>query len=253
MEAVTMMNYRSQLFWVWGGVLAMVAFTIGWVGLEQFLPLPHPNDSPAQIAHLFSSHKTGIRFGAIFMIMGTMLWVPWAAVVAAQTAKTEGDHPVNAWTQVGSAVVATALVIMGEMIWVVAAFRPERNPDITQALSDIGFISQIMPFMVFVIWNLSLGWSILCDDRPEPAFPRWAAYFCAWTALLYVPGGALAFFHDGPFAWNGALAFYLPAAAFFLWIVVITYLTYLSIRRNRPVTTTSVPQPSAAAPVSEPV
>lgn len=226
------MNRRSQQIWVWGGVGSLVSFLVGWVGCMHFLPVPAPSASAAQIAHMFDAHKTGIRFGAIFMIMGTAVEIPWAAVLAARTRKTERDSPVNAWTQVAACAAAAAIIIVAMLVWVVAAFRPTRAPDITLALSDAGFIIAIMPFMIFVIWNVALAFAIFGDDRPTPAFPRWSAYFSLWCAFLYIPGGALAFFHDGPFAWNGALAFYVPAAAFFIWIIVMTVLALRSIARD---------------------
>jgi hypothetical protein len=52
--------------------------------------------------------------------------------------------------------------------------------------------------------------------------------------VLYVPGACLAFFQHGAFAWNGLLAFYVPVAAFFIWLVVMTVLTLRSINRPRP-------------------
>jgi hypothetical protein len=228
------MNHRAQVLWVWGGVLSIVGFTIGWVGLMRFLPPLSPTDSAAQIAHIFTVRRNGIRLGAIFMIAGTMLWVPWAAVVAAQPRRPGRDNPMNAHTQVGSAAVAAAVVIIGQMCWVVAAFRPTRSPDITLALSDMGFIFSIMPFFIFVIWNIALALAIFGDDREVPAYPRWSAYFCVWCAFLYIPGGCLAFFRTGPFAWNGLLAFYVPAVAFFVWIPVMTVLAIQSINRGRP-------------------
>ncbi|WP_019873375.1 hypothetical protein [Sporichthya polymorpha] len=232
MTAVTpTLHQRAQAFWIYAGLMSVVAFTIGWVGLEGFLPPLAPSDGPEAITQEFEARATGIRLGAIFMIVGTMFWVPWATVVAAQTRSTEGVRPVNAWTQIGSAAVATAVIIMGQMFWIVAAFR-DRSPEITQLLSDMGFICEILPFIIFVVWNIALTWSIFLDDRAQPAYPRWAAYFSLWCALLYVPGGCLAFFYDGPFAWDGALAFYLPAIAFFVWFLGFSLLTLQAIKRQ---------------------
>jgi hypothetical protein len=226
------MNHQAQLLCVWGGVVSIVLFIIGWVALMQFLPPLAPTESAAEIAQIFDERRTAIRFGAILMIVGTMLWVPWAAVLAAQTRRSERDFPLLAWTQVGSAAVGAAVVIVGLLCWVVAAFRPERDPELTRMLSDLGFVITIMPFMIFVVWNLALALAIFGDKREVPAYPRWAAYMCLWTAFLYIPGGCLAFFREGPFAWNGALAFFLPAIAFFVWIVIMTVLAMKSIARE---------------------
>jgi hypothetical protein len=217
---------------VWGGVVSILLFAIGWVGLMRFLPPLAPSHSARAIAHIFRVRATGIRFGAIFMMAGTMLWVPWAAVIAAQTRRSEGDRPVLVWTQVGSAAVGAAVVIMGQIFWVVAAFRPGRSPQLVLLLSDLGFIAEIMPFMIFVVWNIALAMAIFGDDSDAPAYPRWAGYLCVWLAVLYVPGGALAFFQHGPFGWNGLMAFFVPAIAFFAWLVVMTVLAMRAIARQ---------------------
>lgn len=226
------LNRRTQQIWLWGGIFSIVAFTIGWVGFAQFLPPLSPSADAADIASEFADRRNPIRIGALIMIVGTMGWVPFAAAVAAQAGKARGSRPVDAWIQVGAAVVGAAVIIIAMMFWVLAAFRPERDPELTQTLSDAGFMFSIMPFAIFVLWNLGLAMAILNDTRPEPAYPRWAAYFSVWCAVLYLPGGALAFFHEGVFALNGLLAFYLPALVFFIWILVMTKLANDAIKRT---------------------
>jgi hypothetical protein len=224
------MTRRIQLLCAWGAPVSMIAFAVGWVGFAGFLPPLAPSADAVAIAHVFAERRTGIRFGAIVMMVGTMFWIPWAAVVAAQPGRR--DRGVLSQTQIGCAVAATAIVIIAMLIWVVAAFRPDRPPAIVQTLSDLGFVLSIMPFAVFCVWNVALALAIFGDDGAAPAYPRWSAYLCLWMALLYVPGGALAFFQTGPLAWNGAFAFFLPAIAFFIWLVVMTVLTLRSINRQ---------------------
>jgi hypothetical protein len=241
------MSLRLQRLFAWCGPLSIVAFAIGWVGFAGFLPPLAPSHSAQQIAHTFIDHRTGIRFGALIMIMGTALWIPFAAAVAARAGDPDRRAPILAWTQVAAAAAATAIIIVAMLIWVVAAFRVSRDPAIIQTLSDLGFVISIMPFMIFVVWNAALGIAIFCDERDEPAYPRWAAYFCMWTALLYLPGGVLAFFQTGPFAWNGLFAFFVPATAFFVWLIGMTLLTVQSINRELAV---SAPAPAAALNVA---
>jgi hypothetical protein len=223
------MNRRIQLLCAWGAPVSIVAFVIGWVAFAGFLPPLAPSHSADEVAQAFLGRRNGIRLGAISMIVGTMFWIPWAAVVAGQVRR---NRPALTHTQVGSAVVGTAAVVIAMMIWVVAAFRPDRNPQIIQTLSDLGFVIAIMPFAVFCMWNLALALAIFADDPTAPGYPRWSAYLTLWMALLYVPGGCLAFFQTGPFAWDGALAFYLPAIAFFVWLLIMTVLAIKAINRQ---------------------
>ena len=43
-----------------------------------------------------------------------------------------------------------------------------------------------------------------------------------WTAFLFIPGGLVTFFKAGPFAWNGLLAFWVAAAVFGSWFIVMS-------------------------------
>ena len=118
------------------------------------------------------------------------------------------------------------------MILGVAAFRPERDPQITQALNDLAWLIIIPAFPTFIAQFLAIAFGIFQDTTPTPVFPRWAAYFNAWAAVLFVPGGFAYFFRTGPFAWNGLLAFWVAAGAFFVWLLVMTWLTLRAINNE---------------------
>jgi hypothetical protein len=78
--------------------------------------------------------------------------------------------------------------------------------------------------------------AIFGDTRPHPLFPRWSAYLSLWNALLLVPGGLMAFFKIGPFAWDGIFAFYIPLLVFFVWLISMTV---LMLRASRAVLATN--------------
>jgi hypothetical protein len=59
------------------------------------------------------------------------------------------------------------------------------------------------------------------------------AYFNIWVGLLFVPGGVSYFFRTGPFAWCGLLAFWVAAGAFFVWLLVMPWVTVKSINESR--------------------
>jgi hypothetical protein len=43
----------------------------------------------------------------------------------------------------------------------------------------------------------------------------------------------LAFFKSGPFAWNGALVFWLAGSTFFVWFIVMTVTLLKAIRQEQ--------------------
>jgi hypothetical protein len=67
-------------------------------------------------------------------------------------------------------------------------------------------------------------------DRTEPGtFPRWFGYFNAWFALLELPPATVVIFNDGPLAWNGIIAFWIPLVAFAAWFPAVTVVLLQSI------------------------
>jgi len=50
-------------------------------------------------------------------------------------------------------------------------------------------------------------------------------------AILFIPGGLIAFFKTGPFAGDGILTFWLPFAVFFGWFVVMFPLFLKAIKQ----------------------
>jgi hypothetical protein len=63
----------------------------------------------------------------------------------------------------------------------------------------------------------------LRDRRPDPVLPRWVGYANLWAAVGIAPASCIVFFHSGPLAWNGVLAWWLVLVDFFAWMCVMAY------------------------------
>ncbi len=123
-------------------------------------------------------------------------------------------------------------------LWTTAAFRPQRSPEITQALVDLGWLFFITPIAPFILQYVTLAIAIFRDKRPRPAFPRWAAYLQLWVSLSFVPAIGAMFLKTGPFAWNGLLVWWIPFAMFTGWFVLMITLTWRAVRQvNQPAET----------------
>jgi hypothetical protein len=88
----------------------------------------------------------------------------------------------------------------------------------------------IMPFMPFVIQNISIGVALIQDNSPQRVFPRRVAYFNFWIAALFLPGGLLTFFKTGPLVYNGVLAFWISVIIFCIWMLVMPWATHQAVR-----------------------
>jgi len=64
-------------------------------------------------------------------------------------------------------------------------------------------------------------------------FGRWVAYVNLAVAAALVPASFAALAHDGPFAWNGVLSFWVKNIAIVGWIVVMGVVLGRQLRLRR--------------------
>lgn len=91
------------------------------------------------------------------------------------------------------------------------------------------YVMLILPWPPIVGQLGALSVAIFSDRRAEPLFPRWFGYFNVWVALLLLPASAIIFFKTGPLAWTGVIGFWIPAAVFGVWYIVMTVILLRAI------------------------
>lgn len=215
---------------LWCGPLFALIFAIGFV-LAGWLPPPHAHDSAQEIARMYTEDRDAIRAGTVIMMIGTLFIAPWGVAMATQTRRTETGFPVLTAIQLICTGIVVFTIVLFDLIWAVAAFRAGEIPAATtQALNDVAFFLLIFDWPPFCLWVLTFAIAIFRDRSPRPVFPRWAAYLNLWIVGLSVPGGLIVFFKTGPLAFHGFVAFYFPVVVFFIWLVVMTWLTFVAMR-----------------------
>ncbi|HEY1967736.1 MAG TPA: hypothetical protein VGH89_07295 [Pseudonocardia sp.] len=217
------LNPRTLRWCAWSGPVLIVVFSAGLIPLARFFPPPSPTSGSQQIAQMYAEHATPIRIGCLVMVIGLVFLVPWGAGIAMATRRAEAGLPILGHTQVASVAMSTALIVLIPTTWALAAFRPgEIAPDVTRTVNDFGWFLLLFAWPPFSIWNVAIALAIFADKSERPLFPRWSGYLCLWDAVLLAPGGLMAFFKTGPFAWNGIMAFYVPLSVFFVWMIGMT-------------------------------
>jgi hypothetical protein len=122
---------------------------------------------------------------------------------------------------------------MANLFWLIAAFRPERDAELTQMLNDLGWVTftTSVPFLIAqcVVTALAIG----IDRQPRPVFPRWVGYFNLLVAAAMTPAAFVGLALDGPVAWNGLLSFWVKNIAIAVWIAVMGVALGRAIYRQR--------------------
>lgn len=215
------MDKQNQIICAWGGPISIFLFFVGFWPLSGFFPPHLPSASAAEIAAIYQQDTNMIRLGMLVMMTGAAFSVPFVAVISSQMRRIESRSAVLSYTQLGAGMLGVLVLQIPILVFAATTFRPERAPELTQLLNDLGWVLFVMPFSLYMIQCLSIGLAILSDRRPQRVFPRWLAFFNFWVAVLSVPGGMITFFKIGPFAWNGLLGFWIPAIVFGNWYVVM--------------------------------
>lgn len=219
------MRAAVQRGMAWTGPAMLVLWVGAFILLAELIPPPDPEDTAREVVARFGDDTDLIRLGLTVTLFASALLVPFAAVISTQMRRIEGGGGPLAQTQVVSAGLLSMEFIVPIMVWQTAAFRFDaESARIIQMLNDMGWLMFVAVISSVIVQIVSFGIAILIDERENPIFPRWSGYFMLWVALLLAPTSLCVFFKDGPFAWNGLFAFWIPLTAYAAWMLVTFYL-----------------------------
>jgi hypothetical protein len=219
---------RIHLVGVWSAIAFLIFLGLGMVSAG-FLPPHKPTATAAEIVAIYQGNLNGIRFGIVMIIIASGFYLPWTVTLSAMIRRMEGESTFLSQCQLIGGTVATLTFFLPAMVFGVAAFRPERNPDITLMLNDVGWILLfVAPIPPFVVQFLPLGVAILLDK--SKMLPRWFGYATIWFITSFLPPLAGFFFKTGPFAWNGLFIFWIPLLAFSVWICILLLMSFKRIQ-----------------------
>jgi hypothetical protein len=210
------------------GVILLVAF----VTFPGFFPPMSPELSADQVATFYAHNATMIRFSMItFNVCGIML-IPFFMVIVVQMKRMATPSQVFAYCYLSGVVTGATLFAIADLMWLIAPFRPERDPQLVMLVNDLAWIIFTAPVGMILVQNLCLALAVYLDAHPKPIFPRWVAPFSIITGLAMTPAACAAIVRTGPLAWNGIVSFWLRIGAYGLFIVVMFFVLRAAIRRQ---------------------
>ncbi|WP_396883311.1 hypothetical protein [Mycobacterium sp. SMC-4] len=215
------MNVRGQRIMLWTVPPAVGLFVLAYFLFPVFSPPLSPTMTPVQVAAFFADNVTGIIGVAILCNLIACSLVPLFAVTAVQMSRIGTSSNVFTYAYILCVGVGLTAFILADYCWAIAAFRPDRDPQLISLLNDMAWFFFIAPVGTIVVQNLCLAVSIYLDARPDPIFPRWVAHFNIVTAALLVPSAFSLLHKTGPLAWDGALSFSLRLIVFACYIAVM--------------------------------
>jgi hypothetical protein len=209
-------------FTIFCGPFGQLLFFIFLPASRNFPPLS-PSETPeATVAH-YQQNETALRATAALMSLTAVFWPIFCAGVNRQLSRIPGVSPTALWAQLAGGSLGTISMMFPSFLFATTVYRLDRDPAITQTLSDLSWLTFSMGWPPFIAQDLAISYAILQDHRPNPLFPHWVAYINTGLTLFLYPALGVHCVHSGALAWNGAITFWVGAAAFFIQLNVLVF------------------------------
>ena len=225
-------NIKTQLISLWTAPVFGVILLIAFLAFPGFFPPMSPDMTADQVAKFYAANETMIRFSMITFNLCAIMLVPMFMVIVVQMKRMATQSHVFAYCFLTAAVSGATIFALADIFYLVAAFRPDRNPELVQLLNDMAWMIFIAPVGMVVAQLLLLALAIYFDNGPNPVFPRWVGHYAVATALVMAPAAGAAIFRTGPLAWDGAVSFWLRNGAFALFVVVMFFVLRGALHRQ---------------------
>lgn len=226
------MDLRPQWISLWlvpfFGAIMLVVF----VAFPGFLPPMSPEMTAEQVADFYQQNTTMIRFSMITFNLCAIMLIPFFMTIVVQMKRMSLPSHVLAYSYLAAASTGATLFAIADIFWLIAAYRPARDPQVILLLNDMAFLVFIAPVGATVVMNLCLALAIYLDARQQPIFPRWVAHFNLLTAAAMTPAACAVVFKTGPLAWDGVISFWLRIGAFAVYIAVMFFVVRAAIARQ---------------------
>ncbi|MFE2996921.1 hypothetical protein ACFXG4_18135 [Nocardia sp. NPDC059246] len=226
------LSRRIQLFCAWCGPAFVVLLFGGWGLMGGFIPLISAADSPAQVAARYGEDVALHKIGLLLGMIGVFLTIPYFFVISMQLRRMERRIPSLAILQFASGIIVTVVLMIPMLLFIGGVFRPDRSPELTQLMNDISYVMLILPWPPILGQLGAIVVAVLTDHNDKRIFPKWVAWYNVWVGSLLLPASLIIFFKTGVFAWTGIIGFWIPAAAFGIWYLVMTWVVIRAIENE---------------------
>ena len=217
MRATT--KLRQQLFGLWCAPIFTVLIAVGWLGLAHFwLPAAADLDPSATKAFFVEAHRDGMLWGNSLLIVACAFLVVASIQFGLLLADLEGARPLWSITTAASGILIALIVFLNAGFWIGAAYRAEAPPAVVVALNDVAWLGFLLGWVFLSLQMVATAIVALGEAAPERMIPPWLSKASLVGAVLLACAGGPAFTHSGPFAYHGALAFYMPMVIWGLWL-----------------------------------
>lgn len=222
---------RTVRLYAWSGMVLFVGTLVTFIPLMHFIPPPAPSNSPEQVRDMFIENKLAIQIACLIMILCWTLWATFGMSLWVAVRRMERGIPILSTTMLALVAGTYTLFILSPTVWALVSYRVDTlDPGVIQIMNDFVWYLFMFVWPPFGLICLVLAAAILKDHNVPTVYPRWLGYLNIWAAILFSPAGLIVFWKEGPFAYNGIFAFWIPALVFFaIWLPLMVVMTLRAV------------------------
>jgi hypothetical protein len=214
---------------------------LGIVWLSAFLLFPgfvrpmSPTMSAAEVAAFYRDPENlpRIRYAMIVFNWFAVGLIPILALIVLQIRRMAHRTPIFSYAIIACAAGGPTIFLLADLFWLLAAFRPQRDPELTLLLNDLAWVTFASQVGFLIGQSVILALAIYLDRQARPVFERWVAHFNLLVAAALLPASFVGLAMGGPIAWGGLLTFWVRNVAIGLWIAVMGVVLGRAIHRQR--------------------
>jgi hypothetical protein len=230
-----MKSTNGELLIFWSLPLVGLIWALAFVAFPGFIHPMSPTLSAEEVAAFYRDPQNlpRIRYSMIVFNWFGVALIPFLALIVMQIRRMAHKTPILAFCFLGCIAGGPTLFCMADLFWLLAAFRPERDPELIQLFNDLAWITFTGQVGFLVAQSVFLALAIYLDQQARPVFKPWVAHFNLAVAAALAPAAFVALALDGPIAWDGLLSFWVKNIAIAAWIVVMTIVLGRTIYQQR--------------------
>src|SRR5262245_18870670 len=202
---------------------------LGAIWISAFLLFPgfvqpmSPTMSAEDVAAFYRDPENlpRIRYSMILFNWFAVGFVPILALIVLQMRRMAHRTPIFSYAILACAAGGPTTFLMADLFWLLAAFRPERDPQLIQMFNDLAWATFSSQAGFLIAQSVHLPLASHLARQARPVFRQWVAHFHRVVAALLAPSAFVGAAMTGPIAWDGLLTFWVRNVAIGVWIVVM--------------------------------
>jgi hypothetical protein len=200
-----------------------------------FVPPMSPTMSAAEVAAFYRDPENlaRVRYSMIVFNWFGVGLIPILVLIALQMRRMAHRTPIFSYSIIACAAGGPTIFLMASLFWLLAAFRPERDPQLILLFNDLAWVTFSGQVGFLIAQSVLLALAIYLDRQARPVFRPWVAHFNLLVAIALAPAGFVGLAMEGPIAWDGVLTFWVRNIAVGLWIAVMGVVLGQAIHRQR--------------------